>query len=106
LLLAANNAAIAMTFSRYSLLPIYSIGGVSMQTKVTSDEQIAKVLAGDALLAFRRLADGGMVVVAANGMKLRFSAEKVREAEARLSVSEGWQPGAGPRRAKCTKQQP
>jgi hypothetical protein len=55
-----------------------------MQTQNMHDEQIAKALAGDTLLAFRRLADGGMVIVAANGMKLHFSAEKVREAEARL----------------------
>ena len=54
-----------------------------MQTK-TNNEGVAKALAGDALLAFRRLADGGMVIVAANGMKLHFSAEKVHEAEAKL----------------------
>jgi hypothetical protein len=55
-----------------------------MQTKTNDNEGVAKALAGDALLAFRRLADGGMVIVAANGMKLHFSAEKVREAEAKL----------------------
>jgi len=57
-----------------------------MQTNMMHDEQIAKALAGGEPLSFRRLADGGMVIVAANGMKLTVSADKVRETEAQVNA--------------------
>jgi hypothetical protein len=39
-------------------------------------------------LSYRRMANGSMIVIAPNGMKLIFGAEKVKVAEAQLQSAE------------------
>jgi len=72
-----------------------------MQTKNIHDEQIAIALTGGEPLSFRRLADGGMVIIAANGMKLTISAEKVRAAEAQVNADGNGQAVPTPSLPRC-----
>jgi hypothetical protein len=52
------------------------------------DGRIANHLINGMALSFRRLANGSMIVIAPNGMKLIFGPEKVKVAEAQLHSAE------------------
>jgi len=52
------------------------------------DGRIANHLINGMALSYRRLANGSMIVIAPNGMKLIFGPEKVKVAEAQLHSAE------------------
>jgi hypothetical protein len=52
------------------------------------DGRIANHLINGMALSYRRMANGSMIVIAPNGMKLIFGAEKVKVAEAQLQSAE------------------
>lgn len=61
-----------------------------------AEQQVAIVLAGGAPLAYAATAEGGLVVVAGDGRKYRFSAAQVEEARRRLA-QRGAESGRGAR---------
>jgi hypothetical protein len=52
------------------------------------DSRIANHLINGMALSYRRLANGSMIVIAPNGMKLIFGPEKVKVAEAQLQSAD------------------